>query len=136
MFWTGLRKNFAAVKTEENISSVEVFRFVEGSREENVTKDIRCILYSVVSLVVPRLEEAPVLKKISKVPSILEQKGHRYPSKHSSVSYVSLLPQVFKYMDGDEQPSPPLGSQAATVEFWPRRKDPRCKLCSFWSNIC
>ena len=42
MFWTGLRKNFAAVKTEENISSVEVFRFVEGNREENVTKDIQC----------------------------------------------------------------------------------------------
>ena len=53
MFWTGLQKNFAPVKTEQNISSVEVFRFVEGSREENVTKDIHCILYSVVSLVVP-----------------------------------------------------------------------------------
>ena len=42
MFWTGLRKNFAAVKTEQNISSVEVFRFVEGNREENVTKDPLC----------------------------------------------------------------------------------------------
>ena len=87
MFWTGLQKNFAPVKTEQNISSVEVFRFVDGSREENVTKDIHCILYSVVSLVVPRLEEAPVLKKISKVPSILEQKGHRYPPRHSKVGY-------------------------------------------------
>ena len=79
MFWTGLQKNFAPVKTEQNISSVEVFRFVDGSREENVTKDIHCILYSVVSLVVPRLEEAPVLKKISKCPQSLNRKATGTP---------------------------------------------------------
>ena len=46
--------------------------------------------YSVVSVVVPRLEEAilaPVVKKIFKRPSILGQEGHRYPPKHSKLSY-------------------------------------------------
>ena len=48
------------------------------------------IIYSVVSLVGPRLEEtvlATLLRKIFKRPSILGQKGHRYPPKHSKVSY-------------------------------------------------
>ena len=47
-------------------------------------------MYSVCSLVVPRLEEAiltPVLKKNFKRPSIFGQEGHSYPPKHSKVSY-------------------------------------------------
>ena len=47
-------------------------------------------IYSVCSLVVPRLEEAiltPVLKKNFKRPSILGQEGHNYPPKHSNLSY-------------------------------------------------
>ena len=47
-------------------------------------------LYSVCSLVVPRLEEAiltPVLKKNFKRPLILGQEGHNYPPKHSNLSY-------------------------------------------------
>ena len=48
------------------------------------------IAYSVCSLDVPRLEEAiltPVLKKNFKRPLILGQEGHRYPPKHSNLSY-------------------------------------------------
>ena len=47
-------------------------------------------IYSVCSLVVPRLEEAiltPVLKKNFKRPSILGQEGHSYSQKHSNLSY-------------------------------------------------
>ena len=47
-------------------------------------------VYSVCSLVVPRLEEAiltPVLKKHFKRPSILGQEGHSYSQKHSNLSY-------------------------------------------------
>ena len=48
------------------------------------------MVYSVCSLVVPRLEEAiltPVLKKNFKRPSILGQEGHSYSQKHSNLSY-------------------------------------------------
>ena len=46
-------------------------------------------IYSVCSLVVPRLEAilTPVLKKNFKRPLILGQEGHNYPPKHSNLSY-------------------------------------------------
>ena len=73
-------------------------------------------MYSVASLVGPRLEEtvlATLLRKIFKRPSILGQKGHRYPPKHSKVSYY--------HFDGwletsNHRPSSLLGSQATTED--------------------
>ena len=69
----------------------------------------------------------PKVEGIFKRPSVLGQRGHRYPPKHLKVRYDRFGRQL----ETSNHP-PPL--PAATEEICHTRKDPRCKLCSYWSK--